>query len=67
LTDLASAAATSQDAHYLTFLRPEAPVSCMRLLGGGGFHIRGPWHRYCSMPRRRGARKSSSRVPLVSA
>src|SRR5215217_2910256 len=33
LTDRASAAATSLIGHYLTFLRPEAPVSCMRLLG----------------------------------
>jgi hypothetical protein len=34
LTDRASAAATTQDAHYPTFLRAEAPGSCTRLLGG---------------------------------
>jgi hypothetical protein len=34
LTDRASAAATSQPAHNPKFLRIEASVSCMRLLGG---------------------------------
>ena len=34
LTDRASAAATCPFGHYLTFLSPDAPVSCMRLLGG---------------------------------
>jgi hypothetical protein len=34
LTHRASAAATCPLAHYLTFLRPEASASCMRLLGG---------------------------------
>jgi NADPH-dependent ferric siderophore reductase len=34
LTDPASAAATAQPAHYPTFLRPDAPASCMRWLGG---------------------------------
>jgi hypothetical protein len=33
LTDRASAAATFAITDYLTFLRSEAPVSCMRLLG----------------------------------
>src|SRR4051812_44696249 len=32
-TDRASAAATSPDAHYLTFVEREASASCMRLLG----------------------------------
>jgi hypothetical protein len=34
LTDRASAAATCPPVDYLTFLRIEAPVSCMRLSGG---------------------------------
>jgi hypothetical protein len=34
LTDRASAAATWRPARNPTFLRPEAPASCMRLLGG---------------------------------
>ena len=33
LTDRASAAATSPLGHYSTFLKTEAPASCMRLLG----------------------------------
>jgi hypothetical protein len=33
LTTRASAAATAWLGHYPTFLRPEASVSCMRLLG----------------------------------
>jgi hypothetical protein len=33
LTDRASAAATWPLAHYPTFLTPEAPASCMPLLG----------------------------------
>ena len=36
LTDRASAAATCPFRHYLAFLRPKAPASCMRLLGGSG-------------------------------
>jgi hypothetical protein len=32
LTDRASAAATCPFGHYLTFLKPQAPASCMRLL-----------------------------------
>src|SRR5688572_12440065 len=39
LTDRASAAATPQNAHYPTFLRAEAPASCMRLLGAHSFEI----------------------------
>src|SRR3954469_2179229 len=35
LTDRASAAGDCPLGHYLTFLEPEAPASCMRLLGRG--------------------------------
>jgi hypothetical protein len=42
LTDRASAAATWPLGHYLTFLRPKAPASCMRLLGSGPAHSRQP-------------------------
>jgi hypothetical protein len=40
LTDRASAAMTWPFPHYLTFLRSEAPVSCMRLLGGTHVGVR---------------------------
>jgi hypothetical protein len=41
LTDRASAAATCLLGHYPTFLKPEAPASCMRLLGGARREPRG--------------------------
>jgi hypothetical protein len=42
LTDRVSAAATRPFGLYLTFLTPEAPVSCMRLLGGAPRDLQPP-------------------------